>query len=116
MLARLPTLRDEQAPPTMMAALDSCARSSEHFYRAGSPGKTGDERGNTDTSNSYLAFVIHEFAATRGCPRNCKRRARVERPLGNWEGRTQLGNDPRARRPASAVTQPVDGASIRSAL
>jgi len=37
---------------------------------------------------------------------------------GHWEtGKAgPWGNDPRARRPASAVTQPVDGASIRSGL
>jgi hypothetical protein len=46
----------------------------------------------------------------RGCPRNCERRAfRPRRPLGNWEGWAK-GNDPRARRPASTVTQPVGGA------
>ncbi len=31
------------------------------------------------------------------------------KPLGNWEGWTK-GGDPQARRPASAVTQPVGGA------
>ena len=69
--------------------------------------KPGDERGNAEAAH---------VAAIRGYPRNCKRRARVE---GHWAtgkaGRT-LSNDPRARRPASTVTQPVDGASIRSGL
>ena len=36
-------------------------------------------------------------------------------PLGNWEGWTK-GDDPRARRPASAVTQPMGGESIRSGV
>jgi len=58
-----------------------------------------------------------EFEEIRGCPRNCERRALgPTRPLGNWEGRTTKADDPRARRPASTVTQPVDGASIRSGL
>lgn len=33
-------------------ALDSSLRSMGTFYRAGSPGQTGDERGNTDTAGS----------------------------------------------------------------
>ena len=39
-------------------------------------------------------------------------------PYSHWEtGKAgHKGNDPRARRPASAVTQPVDGASIWSGL
>jgi len=73
-----------------------------HIFDVLVPRATGDERGNTDL--------------IRGCPRNCERIARVIRPLGNREGQTQLSDDPRARRPASAVTQPVDGASIRSGL
>ncbi len=76
------------------------------------PRETGDERGNTGPRPSLLK------AAIRGCPRNCERRAL--RPRGHWAtgkaGRSLKSDDPRARRPASAVTQPVDGASIRSGL
>ena len=41
----------------------------------------------------------------RGCPRNCKRRARA---IGHWRGpgRRREGGDPRARRPAVAATYP----------
>src|SRR4029079_5814678 len=70
------------------AVLDLASASREHFTRAGSPSQIGDERGNTDSSRSN-ALSSFECEASRGCPRNCERRALgPDRPLGNWEGRT----------------------------
>ena len=46
------------APPLR---LDLAMASREHFTRAGSPSQIGDERGNTDSSNSNAVMRTHDF-------------------------------------------------------
>src|SRR5450755_4372841 len=98
-------MRDEQALP--VAALDSFAYSRGNFSVLVPRVNPGTKEGTRDSAYSQRSVAAP--ATVSGEPASAW-------PLGNREGRAQLSNDPRARRPASAVTQPVDGASIRSGL
>jgi hypothetical protein len=72
----------------------------------------GTKEGTRESAGSYVANLQKSVAA----PATVSGEPASTRPLGNREGRAQLSDDPRARRPASTVTQPVDGESIRSGL
>ena len=80
----------ERRDRLQLAALDSSARSRGTFYRAGSPG----QRRGRKREHGY-----RKFAAIRGCPRNCERRARVHMATGK-PGRP----DATGQRPASQET------------
>jgi hypothetical protein len=101
-------------------ALDLGPRRGEHFIVLVPRAKSGDERGNTETAEPFHDKPLSRkvFAAIRGCPRNCERRAlSPKRPLGNWEGRikatTREPGDLPARSPNRWTGRPY-GAVFRS--
>jgi hypothetical protein len=64
-------------PATAPTTLDSCARWREHFNVLVPRVIRGRKR-----EHGSCRFVLCEFAEVRGCPRNCKRRARVRMATG----------------------------------